>query len=89
MGIIAYLYQNEPNPFDANTSIKYKIDSNFQSARIIVSDFFGGIKAKYTITTTGEGQYLLNGSSLSAGTYYYSLIVNEVVVDTRIMFLKK
>lgn len=52
-------------------------------------DYASNIKVEQNITTTGEGSYTLEANQLNAGTYHYSLIINGVVVDTRIMFLVK
>lgn len=89
IGIKAVLYQNEPNPFDRETVIKYNIDSDFEMAELSVYDFWGNIKATHKITVKGAGTYTLQANTLEAGTYHYSLVINNVVADTRIMFIKK
>lgn len=89
IGIKATLFQNNPNPFDQSTVISFDIVDEFETAQIVVSDFFGTSKATHYIANTGKGEYTLVASSLPSGTYYYSLIINNVIVDTRIMFLVK
>ena len=89
VGVKATLFQNNPNPFDQSTIISFDIESEFETAQLVISDFFGVSKAMHTITDQGEGEYTLQAGSLQSGTYYYSLIINNVIVDTRIMFLVK
>ena len=89
VGVKATLFQNNPNPFDQSTLITFNIESDFETAQLVISDFFGESKATHTITNQGEGKYTLQAGSLQSGTYYYSLIINNVIVDTRIMFLIK
>jgi hypothetical protein len=86
-GITASLGQNTPNPFNATTSISYDIQSAFTEAQIVVYDFWGQQKDEYDIYSTGAGTYTLDASSLPAGTYHYVLIVDDYVVDSKLMLI--
>lgn len=88
-GIEATLYQNTPKPFNNTTSISYEIISSFTSAKIVVYDFFGAEKVSHDIYSTGSGTIVIESNSLESGTYHYILLVDEFVVDSKIMFLIK
>ncbi len=84
------LYQNYPNPFNSVTIINYelKIKSN---VKIIVYDITG----KEVITLVSQqqraGTYQVDFSSngLSSGLYFYSLIVDGNLIDTKKSILLK
>lgn len=86
-GIDATLGQNTPNPFTNSTVIDYEINSEFTNAKILVYDFMGEEKLKHTIYNQGHGSFTINASSLQKGTFHYILIVDDFVVDSKIMFL--
>lgn len=84
------LYQNFPNPFNPNTSIKYKVESTKQ-INLIVFDVLG--KEITTLVNekqkAGEYEVKFNGSGLSSGIYFYSLFINEQRIDTKKLVLLK
>lgn len=89
LSIEARLDQNVPNPFSQSTTITYSIDSDFESAEILVVDFNGEIKKRFTQLKKGENSVVLNGGTLNPGTYHYTLIVDGVAIDSKIaVFLK-
>ncbi len=81
------LYQNSPNPFSENTSIRYLVSSNVKNAMIIIYDMQGVQKKSYKITQVGNGEITINSSEFIAGMYMYSLIVNNKLIDTKRMVL--
>ena len=84
------LYQNEPNPFDGSTVIRYFIPENMQiEGYIVFYDSFGNEIKKVEIKETGAGKIEANAQNLAAGIYSYSLIVNGKVVDTKKMMKNK
>ena len=78
------LYQNNPNPFNSNTTIHYYIAT---SATIYVFDLQGNSKLTFPIETFGNGSVNISAQSLSAGMYVYTLVVNNVIVDSKRMIL--
>lgn len=80
------LLQNVPNPFSQQTTIGYVINTG-STAYINVNALDGKLIKQMNITTKGSGSMIINGSELSAGTYTYSLYVDEKVIDTKIMVI--
>jgi len=85
----AYLEQNQPNPFNTNTLIKYNIPAGTKDALVNVFDMNGQLIHSEVITRTGMGEIQLKAGTVAAGTYSYSLIVNGNVVDTKRMVIAK
>ena len=84
------LYQNEPNPFDGSTVIRYFIPENMQiEAYMVFYDSYGNEIKKVEVKETGAGKIEANAQNLAAGIYSYSLIVNGKVVDTKKMMKNK
>lgn len=84
------LYQNEPNPFDGSTVIRYYIPENMQiEANLVFYDSYGNDIKKVEIKETGAGKIEANAQNLAIGIYSYSLIVNGKVMDTKKMIKNK
>jgi hypothetical protein len=83
------LYQNEPNPTNSNTTIRYYIPENIQGAYIVFYDFYGKEIKKVEVKETGSGKIEADTQNLSEGIYSYSLIVNGKVIDTKKMMKNK
>jgi hypothetical protein len=84
------LFQNYPNPF--NNSSKFKIQiSKLAEVRIVIYDVTG--KLINTIVNqklnAGTYEFSFDGSNYSSGVYFYSLIVDGVIIDTKKMILLK
>ena len=83
------LFQNVPNPFSANTEIKFEIPENSASAKLLIHDMQGAEIKSYTINTKGAGNIIIQAQELQAGMYMYTLLVNNTIVDTKKMILTK
>jgi hypothetical protein len=81
------LYQNLPNPFTKETSIRFNLTKMQQSAMIIVYDLSGHQLKKYPITTVGAGGITVTSETLQPGVYLYSLVVDGQEVDSKRMTL--
>jgi hypothetical protein len=86
-GII--LYQNNPNPYSSDTEIRYHIPYEFKSGSIRVADLSGKALKEIPIYRNGNGSITLQRGLLSAGTYVYTLIVDNVTIDSKKMVLLK
>jgi trimeric autotransporter adhesin len=85
----AKLFQNAPNPFNKATTIRYKIPSAATKAAITITSLEGK-KIKTFELNSKNGQSLdINGGQLSAGTYIYTLIVDDVFIDSKTMIMTK
>lgn len=85
----AFLYQNTPNPFNTTTEIKYFLPEGSTNAYIYVFNLQGNLLLTYNLSDNGFGSVVINGSSLNAGMYIYSLIVNGQEAETKRMILTK
>lgn len=84
------LYQNYPNPFNPSTALKFKISSpGFVSLKVY--DILGKeIKTLvYENKSAGDNEIKFDGSNFGSGIYYYSLCINNILIDTKRMILLK
>lgn len=85
----AALYQNTPNPFTESTIIECEIPSKIKTALLYIYDMNGRQIDSIGITGRGHTSVTIDGGSLAAGMYLYSLIADGNVIDTRRMILTK
>lgn len=85
------LEQNYPNPFNPNTSIKYNITNNNSYVALTIFDVTGRIIHEPVKQKQNAGTYQMdfNGGSLASGVYFYRLIVNNQIINTKKMILNK
>ncbi len=81
------LAQNQPNPFTENTKIKYFLPESNQSASIYIYNMQGRQIDVYVLHDKDHCQLLIQGNSLQAGMYFYTLIADGQEVETRKMIL--
>lgn len=81
------LYQNTPNPFNSETTIKYALPKNVINAEIYIYNLQGNQIRKYSIRERGENYLHINASELEAGMYLYTLISDGKEIDTKRMIL--
>lgn len=82
----ASLEQNQPNPFDRNTTIRYRIPQG-SKGQINIYDQTGKIVKALNANESGQSE--LNGNNLAAGTYIYTLIINGKAALSRQMLITK
>lgn len=82
----ASLEQNNPNPFNQNTVIRYHLATG-NKGQINISDVNGNLIK--TIAADATGIVNLNNSNLSAGTYTYTLILNGKTMASKKMIVVK
>lgn len=85
----AVLYPNTPNPFGQNTTIGYYLPEDTHEATIRIYDMNGTEFVAFPIDTFGQGELTIDGGTLRAGMYLYSLIADGQLVDTKQMILTK
>ena len=82
------LYQNYPNPFNPKTIISYElVTSSFISIKVF--DILGKEINELINKKQNPGKYEIDfdGSALSSGVYFYSLVTDGVTRDTKKMLL--
>lgn len=85
----AVLYQNTPNPFNTNTQISFYIPTTAQTAYLYIYNLNGIQLKSYTLTQRGLNYITLYASELPAGMYLYTLVVDNVIIDSKRMILTK
>ena len=83
------LYQNNPNPFKENTIVDCFIPQGVSKAELYIYDMNGEQKDCKTIAGRGNVSVTIEGRSLKAGMYLYSLVTDGSVIDTKRMILTK
>lgn len=86
---VAALYQNTPNPFSQSTRIGYYLPADTREASIRVYNMNGTEIVAFSIDTFGQGEFTIDGGTLHAGMYLYSLIADGQLIDTKQMILTK
>ena len=81
----ASLEQNFPNPFNQSTTIRYILPETFRSAQIVITAISGRVFRQIPVYVHGTGSVTIEAGALTAGTYYYSLYVDGMIVDTKKM----
>ena len=85
----AKLLQNTPNPFSQSTTIGYVLPATTKNASIRIYDMSGTEIVAFSIETFGKGEINVDGGTLRAGMYLYSLIADGQLIDTKQMILTK
>jgi len=71
-----------PNPSNSFVSIKYNVIADSKNDKIIFYDISGKAVKEVSLQNK-EGVSKIDISDISAGTYFYSLIVNDKAVQTK------
>jgi hypothetical protein len=82
------LYQNRPNPFTGQTAIGYYLPEGSGGAWLRIMNSSGVTVKTVNLTASGEGEVAIDANSLAPGIYFYSLIVNNEIIDTKQMVVK-
>ena len=85
----ALLDQNVPNPFSANTSIGIHLPATVSRASLYIYNMQGSQIKQIAVNERGDTSVIIEGSTLKAGIYYYTLIADDKEVDTKKMILTK
>ena len=85
------LFQNYPNPFNPLTNIKYSVKSQTSDVKLIVYDIQGKLVIELVNQKQNAGTYQAdwNASGFSSGIYFYILIADNKIVETKKMILIK
>lgn len=87
--IVTTLYQNTPNPFTESTKIRVDVAEGVTTADLYIYNMNGEQISEYPIAERGATSVTIDGGSLSAGMFFYALIADGQVIDTKRMILTK
>jgi hypothetical protein len=83
----ASLDQNNPNPFAGAATIRYNLPAGFSAAYIVIRDNSGKTIKQVQLNTAGNGTVNIDASTLTSGTYSYSLVVDGKVIGNKKMIV--
>jgi hypothetical protein len=83
-----YLAVNKPNPFSDYSIVEYSIAEGNHTSEIRISTPLGQVLKSYRLQNN-KGVIAIDGSQLSDGIYYYSLVVDGAVVSSKRMLVQK
>jgi hypothetical protein len=83
------LSQNTPNPFSEKTTISYSLPTDVSKAILGVFDLNGKMLLQFNLQNGKNQQVQVNGSTLGAGMYIYSIIADGQEVISKRMILTK
>lgn len=87
------LFQNNPNPFNPTTTIKYSLPAGRQELQIVtikVYDILGREVATLVNKEQKAGNYEVKfeASRLTSGTYYYRIVAGDFVKTMKMILIK-
>lgn len=82
------LYQNTPNPFKEQTTIRFRLADDAVNAAVCIFDMTGKMLKKIPVSS-GMESITVNGFELGEGMFLYTLMVNNQEIDTKRMILSK
>ena len=85
----AQLLQNEPNPFNLKTSIRYSVETGFNSGNIYIFDLQGKEKLNFELSDNGNNSVEISAGQLEPGMYIYSLVIDGNIIDSKRMILNR
>ncbi len=88
-GASSELFQNQPNPFSETTRIKYTLNRDVQNASMQITDIDGKVLKVVRLDNVNNGEVVVKANELAAGTYFYSMIVDGQIINTKKMVLTK
>ncbi len=85
--VVASLSQNRPNPFRTSTVISCVLPDEVSEAFLCVYDLNGNQKMRRDIPQRGSVDITIEGNTLTAGMYIYTLIADGMEIDSKRMIL--
>ena len=84
---ITELFQNSPNPFTEETTIRYQLAEEISSAYLYIFDMTGKQLVSHNLGQERTGEIIISGGELDAGIYMYSMVANGQLIGTKQMLL--
>jgi hypothetical protein len=79
----AQLLNAVPNPASASSTINYFVPTTARTAKIQLAYSNGTVMQTIPVSSFGYSSTIIPTANLSSGTYYYSLIVDDQLIDTQ------
>jgi hypothetical protein len=83
----AKLFQNQPNPFSSETTIRFEIQQAVVDTQLYIFNMNGTLLKTIQINQRGSGNVTINGNEFNAGMYLYSLVVDNKIIESKQMLL--
>jgi hypothetical protein len=83
----AFLGQSTPNPNNSSAKITYNIPGTFSKAGLVITNEGGQVVKQLQLNKSGSID--LDTSKLNTGTYFYTMSVDGVSVDTKKMLIRR
>lgn len=83
-----YVMANIPNPFSDETIIQYALAAGTRQAELRITTPLGQLVKSYALRQQ-QGLVLVDGTQLRDGLYYYTLIVDGAVAQSKVMVVSK
>ncbi|MEM9681157.1 MAG: T9SS type A sorting domain-containing protein, partial [Bacteroidota bacterium] len=81
------LGQNQPNPFEGTTTIPLNIDTSVEQATLLIYNIQGNLEKEIVIAERGNSTITLDMNSFASGNYFYALIIDGKLIETKQMIL--
>lgn len=85
--VVASLSQNRPNPFRTSTVVSCVLPDDVSEAFLCIYDLNGNQKIRRDIAQRGSVDITIEGNTLNAGMYIYTLIADGVEIGSKRMIL--
>lgn len=78
-----------PNPASNNVSFVYSVPSQVESQKIIIRNMLGAIVKTIDLGDKSTGKKQINIEDLKDGIYFYSVLANNKICQTRKLIIKR
>ncbi|RYG34877.1 MAG: tail fiber domain-containing protein, partial [Chitinophagaceae bacterium] len=83
------LFQNQPNPANNSTVIRYFIPDEAKTAYLGIFSMKGELVKTVNIAGRGNGNYVMSIKEFASGAYTYQLVVDRVTVGAKKLIVGK
>lgn len=81
--------QNVPNPAQKSTMVRYNISESAVNAYLKISDAYGKTVKQLALSGKGAGTVNIDCSMLTSGIYYYSIVADGKITDSKKMVVAR
>lgn len=81
------LFQNSPNPTDGISKLRCFLASENMKGRILIRNTEGKLLQTFAVSGMGMHEMSVRLPEATSGVYFYSLLVNNKIIDTKKMIV--